>query len=346
MNLLIYQNVHPRHIRKANVINTINVAKGFLLNNCKVYYYISDNKNLNFYKTNLEINNTYKINYIIGKKKNQLLDILKNIDIIYCRDIEFPAYLIKNNINKYIILEDHSDILPNEIDIYRKYDKFILNTISPIIIKKYNVNKSLLFPCSIDFNYFSKHKNFNNNLFNREKINIVYCGHLYDYKGIPLILKGADKLENILFHLVGGKERDINNLKNSYVPKNVIIHGYKNYNDVPNYLYSADMLIIPYSKNGNIYSKSQITSPIKLFEYLSTKKPVLCSNIDGIKNWVTDNEVTFYKADDINDFIKKINYIIENKNNEHIKNKIENGFIKAEKYSTFNKCKKLLSLCK
>ena len=346
MNLLIYENVQPIHIRKANVINTINVTKGFILNNCNIFFNVSHYKNTNFFKNNFKNDNS-NIKFLVGKTNNELLEFINNnIDIIYSRDLEFPLFLIKNKINKYIILEDHGDNIPNYIETLRNYDKLIFNTISPIIIKKFNIKKSLLFPCSIDFNYFSQFDNFNHNLYIKNKINIVYCGHLYDYKGIPLILKGADKLENILFHLVGGKERDINNLKNSYVPKNVIIHGYKNYKDVPNYLYSADMLIIPYSKNGNIYSKSQITSPIKLFEYLSTKKPVLCSNIDGIKNWVTDNEVTFYKADDINDFIKKINYLIENKNSEHIINKIKNGFIKAEKYSTFNKCKKLLSLCK
>lgn len=345
MNLLIYQNVHPRHIRKANVINTINVTKGFIQNNCNIFYNINHYKNLNFFKNNFE--NNSKIKFLLEKKNNELLEFInKNIDIIYSRDLEFPLFLINNKINKYIILEDHLDTIPEYIETFRNYDKLIFNTISPIIIKKFNIKKSLLFPCSIDFNYFSQSDNFNNNLYSKNKINIVYCGHLYNYKGIPLILKGADKLKNILFHLVGGKERDINNLKKSYVPKNVIIHGYKNYNDVPNYLYSADILIIPYTKNGNIYSKSTITSPIKLFEYLSTKKPVLCSNIDGIKNWVTNNEVTFFKADDINDFVDKINYLINNLNSTEIKNKIKNGFIKSSEYSTLHKCKRLLQLCK
>src|SRR5205085_2292431 len=39
--------------------------------------------------------------------------------------------------------------------------------------------------------------------------NVVYTGHLYDYKGIPTILQTAALLPDIHFHLVGGLPKDI-----------------------------------------------------------------------------------------------------------------------------------------
>ena len=61
------------------------------------------------------------------------------------------------------------------------------------------------------------------------------------------------------------------------------------------------------------------TSPIKLFEYLSTGKPVLSSDIIGIKTWGKDL-LTYYKADNIDDLKKKV---LDIKNNYDKYNKGE-----------------------
>tara|TARA_A100001015_G_C14895437_1_gene674206 strand:+ start:175 stop:1200 length:1026 start_codon:yes stop_codon:yes gene_type:complete len=339
-NILIYQEVTD--IIKANVINTVNIAKGFIKNNYNVYFYVYTEEYINFYN---HIFSNCSINFLIRKKSFNIIDFINNNDIsvIYVRDVNFPKHLIDKKYDGYIILEDHNDILPDHIEVYRKYDKFIFTSIAPVCIKSYNIKKKLLFPCSIDFNYFSKY-NCINNVFN-EGINITYCGHLYDYKGIPLILLIAKILKEYNFNIIGGKLRDIKRHKLN-ATENVKFYGHQNYLDIPKYLYSSDLLLIPYNRRGSPWSKSNITSPIKLFEYLSTKVPVLCSSIDGIRNWVTDKEVTFFKPGSIKDFKKKIRYIINNRESEDIKNKIAAGLKKAEMYSTKNKCKKLLELIK
>lgn len=343
MNILVYQEVTD--IIKANVINTINIAKGFEKNNCNVYFYIFIEDYLNFYKKNFSNNN---INYVIRKKNFNIYNFIRENDIklVYARDVNFPKSLINNKYEEYIVLEDHNDSLPKDIELYRNYNKFIFTGIAPVCIDTYKIKNSFLFPCSIDFEYFSKY-NCVNNVFkdNEFKINITYCGHLYDYKGIPLILEAAKRFKNYNFNIVGGKDRDIKRHKKK-ASKNVIFWGYQNYLDIPKYLYNSDLLLVPYSKRGSPWSKATITSPIKLFEYLSTKRPVLCSKIGGIRNWVSEKDVNFYKAGRIDKFCEKIKYIIENIDNEEIQLKIENGFKKAEQYSTKNKCKKILECCK
>jgi len=343
MNVLVYQ--EATDIIKANVINTINIAKGFEKNNCNVYFYVLIEDYLSFYDKNFSNN---RINYVIKKNDLNIINFIKdnNINIVYARDVNFPKYLLDNKYDGYIILEDHNDSLPKYIEEYRKYDKFVFTGIAPACINAFNIKKSILFPCSVDFEYFSKYNSLTNVFKDNEfDINITYCGHLYDYKGIPLILEAAKKLENYNFNIVGGKDRDIKRHKKK-ASKNVKFWGYQNYLDIPKYLYSSDLLLIPYSKRGSPWSKSTITSPIKLFEYLSTKRPVLCSKIGGIRNWVSEKEVNFFKPNRLEQFCEKIKYIIDNLDNDEIKLKIDNGFKKAELYSTKNKCKKFLENCK
>lgn len=338
MNILIYQNIKIRHLNKANVINTLNVAKGFQQNNCNIFYAIKDKIIKEFISNQINCKFIF-INNII----NQINE--NKINIVYSRDLEFAKYLIENNYNGTIILESHEPNAPDNIELYRNHKNLIFTSISPIIIKKFAIEKNLLFPCSIDFNFFSNKTLFKNDLFNKTKKNITYCGHLYDYKGIPIILKVAERNPEYIFHLVGGKEEDIERHK-KISGKNVIFHGHKDYKDVPNYLYSSDILLIPYSANGNKHSPSNITSPIKLFEYLATKIPVICSDIAGIKNWINEEDATFFKADNFNDFENKIRFVIDNINSDCIKNKCKTGYKKAQYYTTKNKCKKLLDLIK
>lgn len=335
MNVLVYKNIAERHILKANIINTVNITKGFIQNGCNVSFYVPD-KLLYFFKDLLP-----GVNFIHN---------LSNIDkfqVIYFRDIESPFTIIKKNKYKgFIIVESHDiNISTEEINILKSYDKFIFTSIAPSITDKYQFTKSLLFPCSIDYDVFSNKNKYNSKLFSSKSYNITYCGHLYDYKGIPLIIEAAKILKEYQFHIVGGKDDDIQRHKEKS-PKNIIFYGHKNYNEVPNYLYSSDILLIPYSKQGNKWSPSTVTAPIKLFEYLSTKIPVLCSDITGIKNWVNDDEVTFFKADNITHFVEMIHFIKNHRNTEEMEKKLENGLNKASFYSTKNKCKELLKLCK
>ena len=342
------------NIIKANVINTINMCKGFLQNNCKVYYYVNKKNDVDYYKN---IINNCNCEYVTNLKKKDILNfIIKNeIKIVYTRDDgTFIKYLLEqydkcdghdghDGYDGYVVWEDHSENPPEFIKNYKHNKKLIFVSISPIITNNFNIDNNILFPCAIDFDVFSKKENFNCNIFDKNKINVTYCGHLYNYKGIPLVLEASKKFPNVNFNFIGGTVENINVYKEQIknLP-NVYFLGHKNYNEVPNYLYSSDVLLIPYNIKGNSFSQSYITSPIKLFEYLSTKKIVLCSDIKGITNWVSGNEVIFYKADSLDDFCEKLQYIFNNLNTNIFDTIKENGFMFANKYSTYNKCKSIL----
>lgn len=126
---------------------------------------------------------------------------------------------------------------------------------------------------------------------------LVYAGHLYDYKGIPTLIDAARLLPHCTFHLLGGLDQDIRRVQSTLDDsnmKNVVLHGYIQYSSLPNYLRHADVLLHPYSGR---HCSSSTTSPMKLGEYMLAKRPIVATDIQGLRNWVNDDHVWYVEAD-------------------------------------------------
>ena len=323
--------------KSACFINTINVLKGFCQNNNTIIY-TSYNKNINIQKflNYFDLNKYENLKLFCAESDKEMLEYLnKNmIKISYFRQFLHPLYLIKNNYNGKIFIESHGEI-PNDIyKTLKKYEnKFTYVTISDILKKKNNFINTIICPCAIDYDFFSKKPNNNLIKFNYE-FNILYCGHVYPYKGIPLLIKLGNCLKkknilNIGIHIVGGNKDDINLYKN--YSDNVIFYGYKKQDELPNYMYASDLLILPYTNN---HFQANTTTPIKLFEYLATGIPILSSSIHGIESCVKDS-ILYYEPDNLDDLLNKI---LKIKNNYHIYNNEEN-IQKRKEVSLNNSCK-------
>ncbi len=116
----------------------------------------------------------------------------------------------------------------------------------------------------------------------------VYCGHLYEHKGAPLLLEAARRAPEIRFLLVGGtpedrealgqRARDIDNLRLEPFLPNARI---------PMLLAAADVLLLPHSARA---PDARTTSPLKLFEYMASRRPVLASRIPAFEGLLRDGE--------------------------------------------------------
>ena len=95
---------------------------------------------------------------------------------------------------------------------------------------------------------------------------------------------------------------------------NVYILGRKDYSILPEYGVWFDCAVIPF-KLGEI---AKATSPVKLFEYMALKKPVVCTK-DLIECYNYEGVLI---SQDHEDFIKKIDEAINISKDENIKNKL------------------------
>lgn len=111
---------------------------------------------------------------------------------------------------------------------------------------------------------------------------ICYTGHLYDWKGTYILAMSMKYFSNGgVCYFVGGTEEDISKFKEHVRENeisNVVIVGHVSPKKVSRYLAASDVVILPNIKKG----LSEYTSPLKLFEYMGSKRPIIASDLPSI----------------------------------------------------------------
>ena len=73
---------------------------------------------------------------------------------------------------------------------------------------------------------------------------------------------------------------------------------------------NVDVLLLTVDYQGSEDLISRYTSPIKLYEYLSTGKPIICSNSAVLKEDV-NSELVYFFDNDLETFTNQVNSILE-----------------------------------
>ena len=148
-------------------------------------------------------------------------------------------------------------------------------------------SKLFVFPDAVDLSQFESPSH---DVFVRPKGTFVvgYCGHLYDNRGIEEIIFSAKQLPHIHFVLAGGWEADVLRWrKATEALENVEFLGHLDHAKVPSFLTACDSLVMPYSASC---PTALGMSPMKMFEYMATKKPVIATELPSVRIVLRDKE--------------------------------------------------------
>lgn len=171
---------------------------------------------------------------------------------------------------------------------------------------------------------------------------ILYTGNLYEWKGVDILALVARRLPKFLFYFVGGSiaDKNIEPFRKKYKNvRNIISIGHRPYEEIPLWLRASDILVLPSSAKTK---KSQTdTSPLKLFEYLASRTPIVASKVAGVTEIVSHREVNFCKPDDPGSLAAKINVVLSHQNHSH--QKTEAGRKTARKYTWDKRAQKILN---
>lgn len=236
----------------------------------------------------------------IVSKYDEVEEALKRKDKVLYEYIDEIHESITNSAPEYY-LEKHKKILKNEkVHVIATADK-LLNDVKKVRKKNFALSTNGV---NID-DFITDSEELDLRLLEiKEKYDKVICyyGSLAVWFDYELVAKCAKKYPNYAFVLIG-IEYDAS-LKDSKVlnNKNVIYLGKINYNELINFTKDVDLLTIPFLIN----EVTESTSPVKLFEYMATQKPILTTDMKECRKY---KSVLIGKNHE--DYIKKVKEAIE-----------------------------------
>lgn len=153
--------------------------------------------------------------------------------------------------------------------------------------------------------------------FKGERPQIAYVGHLYHGKGAELVAEVAELVPEFDFHIVGGTECDLERWRrDKNLPSNLKLHGYIPHKDVPTYLLAFDTLLLPNQPcvhiGGGSTDIGEWTSPLKLFEYMASGRPIICSDVPVLQDIAHHNvNMLVCRHDRAEDWAEALRYLAD-----------------------------------
>ncbi len=178
----------------------------------------------------------------------------------------------------------------------------------------FNKDKIFVIPDGVYLEKYSKDYNINNlkkelGLPLNKKI-VMYVGSLGLWKGVNTLLEASKNFNSDTQLVIGGGEKkELETLRKKYPM--VVFLGKVDFENLSKYFKSADVLVLPNS--GKFKISSHYTSPIKLFEYMASSKPILASNLPSIREVLSIEDGYFFKADSEISLTKNLKKLLSDK---------------------------------
>jgi glycosyltransferase involved in cell wall biosynthesis len=130
---------------------------------------------------------------------------------------------------------------------------------------------------------------------------VGYVGQLYAGKGMELIARLAPLCPWAQFHVIGGTPADVELWKTrTQSISNLHLHGFVPPSQVPRHLRALDVLLAPYQRTVAVFGGggdvAKWMSPLKLFEYMASGRPIICSDLPVLRE-IVEHERTALLCD-------------------------------------------------
>lgn len=143
---------------------------------------------------------------------------------------------------------------------------------------------------------------------------VLYLGHFFSWKGADTLAMASGYFtEDTIAYFVGGTKEDAERFEDFISErrlKQTKLVSFQPHEKVPYWLKSADVLVLPNTAKEDI--SKFYTSPMKLFEYMASERPIVASNIPSIVEILSVNNAVLVEPDNPQDLAGGINFILNN----------------------------------
>ncbi|MFH0892333.1 MAG: glycosyltransferase family 4 protein [Candidatus Falkowbacteria bacterium] len=185
-----------------------------------------------------------------------------------------------------------------------------------------------------------------NSLFKSKTI-LLYAGSFKTMnvdKGINEILRAMKILDNnnLFFLAIGGNEPDLKYYRDMAeklgVEKQCSFIGRRNQTELALWQKAADILLAPFPDKAHY---RYFMTPLKLFEYMAAKRPIVASDLPSIREIMNDKNCLFCHPGDAEDLAAKIKKLLQDK--DFGKKLAEQAFEDVKNYSWERRVEKILN---
>ena len=229
--------------------------------------------------------------------------------LIFARD-QFSLFILSLFHYKHIVYEIHT--MPKHVSYvhrkaYKAADQIIAisqGLANALVLVGIPRDRIIVVRDGVDLNIFQK----NSPEISREKLSlptdkkiILYAGSFLRWKGVYTLAEAAAELpDDYVVVLIGGTRFDFQDLKR-YVDKigsrRLILLQQVQQDIFKKYISVSDVFVIPNSSMTDI--SRLYTSPLKFFEYLSSNKPIIATDLPSLHEIGDQFDGVFYcRADD------------------------------------------------
>ncbi len=227
----------------------------------------------------------------------------------------------------------------------------ITQSLKQALIKKYNLDEKDIFvaPDGVKSSWLEAKRMSKREI--RKKLEIpdtfqkvvVYSGGFSPGKGVEILIQAAGEFdEKVMFYLLGGAPRtikEVQHMTKSDQYNNVHFAGFIPPRDISLYQAAADVLILP---NTLDYSLRDYTSPLKLFEYMASERPIVASDLPVFREILRHQEnCLLVPPDDPHALAEGIRRFFSDR--ELAMRTSHQARVEVEKYTWDNRVQKILS---
>jgi glycosyltransferase involved in cell wall biosynthesis len=135
----------------------------------------------------------------------------------------------------------------------------------------------------------------------------LYIGRLDGWKGTGTLFEAAALVPpTVRIAVIGGEPHEVATFKKQYPL--VTFLGARPYREIAHNQAAADLLILPNTATDE--TSAQYTSPLKLFTYLASGRPIIASDLPSIREILDDSTATFFIPDNAQSLADTITNVV------------------------------------